>query len=206
MAGGKAASQVKSIAAVARVKVSADGRGVVSHAGHRGVGRYVSGAVDVCPWRAVRRSGCGGGRRGGLHRRCRTTLRPRLPPPDWDLPLTVLQRLENGEANVAARVGYSVAIGEHLAAARIGSAHGWRSWATRPAEGAVVADRRAGDRHHIRRGAARTVRAARAVAAGIAARRQRHRGLGGLRRGAGGGDGTTVVITAKSGRLASPKG
>jgi hercynylcysteine S-oxide lyase len=30
--------------------------------------------------------------------------------------LTVLQRLENGEANVAARVGYSVALGEHLAA------------------------------------------------------------------------------------------
>ena len=43
-------------------------------------------------------------------------LRPRLPPPDWDLPLTVLQRLENGDANVAARVGYSVALGEHLAA------------------------------------------------------------------------------------------
>ena len=43
-------------------------------------------------------------------------LRPRLPPPDWDLPLTVLQRLETGDANVAARVGYSVALGEHLAA------------------------------------------------------------------------------------------
>lgn len=43
-------------------------------------------------------------------------LRPRLPPPDWDLPLTVLQRLEHGEANVAARVGFSVALGEHLAA------------------------------------------------------------------------------------------
>ena len=43
-------------------------------------------------------------------------LRPRLPPPDWDLPLTVLQRLENGDANVPARVGYSVALGEHLAA------------------------------------------------------------------------------------------
>src|ERR1700738_3539071 len=91
MAGRKATSQVKSIAAVARVEVSADGRGVVSHAGTgmlRGLGaltvwsarvtavlaEYVSGAVDVCPWRAVRRSGCGGGRRGGLHRRCRTTL------------------------------------------------------------------------------------------------------------------------------------
>lgn len=43
-------------------------------------------------------------------------LRPRVPPPDWDLPVTVLQRLEQGEANVAARLGFSVAVGEHLAA------------------------------------------------------------------------------------------
>ncbi len=43
-------------------------------------------------------------------------LRPRLPPPDWDLPLTVMERLEHGEANLAARVGLSVALGEHLAA------------------------------------------------------------------------------------------
>ncbi len=43
-------------------------------------------------------------------------LRPRLPPPEWGLPMTVLQRLEHGEANVAARVGFSVALGEHLAA------------------------------------------------------------------------------------------
>jgi pyridoxal 5-phosphate dependent beta-lyase len=43
-------------------------------------------------------------------------LKPRLPPPEWDLPLTVMQRLELGEANLAARVGYSVAIGEHMAA------------------------------------------------------------------------------------------
>jgi pyridoxal 5-phosphate dependent beta-lyase len=43
-------------------------------------------------------------------------LRPRLPPPEWDLPLSVLQRLEHGESNVAAHVGYSVALGEHLAA------------------------------------------------------------------------------------------
>jgi pyridoxal 5-phosphate dependent beta-lyase len=43
-------------------------------------------------------------------------LRPRLPPPGWDLPMTVLQKLEQGEANAAARVGFSVAIGEHLAA------------------------------------------------------------------------------------------
>ena len=43
-------------------------------------------------------------------------LRPRLPPPDWDLPFTVMERLEHGEANLAARVGLSVALGEHLAA------------------------------------------------------------------------------------------
>lgn len=53
-------------------------------------------------------------------------LSPRLPPPDWNLPSTyppggrcpqsVMQRLEQGEANVAARVGFSVALGEHLAA------------------------------------------------------------------------------------------
>jgi hercynylcysteine S-oxide lyase len=43
-------------------------------------------------------------------------LRPRLPPPEWDLSIPVVQNLELGEANVAARVGYSVALGEHLAA------------------------------------------------------------------------------------------
>jgi pyridoxal 5-phosphate dependent beta-lyase len=43
-------------------------------------------------------------------------LRPRFPPPEWGLALTVLQRLELGEANVAARIGFSVALGEHLAA------------------------------------------------------------------------------------------
>jgi hercynylcysteine S-oxide lyase len=43
-------------------------------------------------------------------------LRPRLPPPDWVSSLSVAQRLELGEANVAARVGFSVALGEHLAA------------------------------------------------------------------------------------------
>lgn len=43
-------------------------------------------------------------------------LRPRLPPPEWNLPLAVTQLLEHGEANVAARVGFSVAVGEHLAA------------------------------------------------------------------------------------------
>lgn len=43
-------------------------------------------------------------------------LRPRLPPPEWNLPLSVIERLQHGEANVAARVGFSLAIGEHLAA------------------------------------------------------------------------------------------
>jgi pyridoxal 5-phosphate dependent beta-lyase len=43
-------------------------------------------------------------------------LRPRLPPPDWVSSLSVTQRLQLGEANVAARVGFSVALGEHLAA------------------------------------------------------------------------------------------
>ena len=43
-------------------------------------------------------------------------LRPRRPPPEWRLPIPVMQCLELGEANVAARVGYSVALGEHLAA------------------------------------------------------------------------------------------
>jgi hercynylcysteine S-oxide lyase len=43
-------------------------------------------------------------------------LRPRLPPPEWGLPSTVMERLAHGEANVAARVGLSVALGEHLAA------------------------------------------------------------------------------------------
>lgn len=42
-------------------------------------------------------------------------LRPRLPPPEWVSSLSVAQRLELGEANVAARVGFSVALGEHLA-------------------------------------------------------------------------------------------
>jgi pyridoxal 5-phosphate dependent beta-lyase len=43
-------------------------------------------------------------------------LRPRLPPPEWGLLMTVMERLAHGEANVAARVGFSVALGEHLAA------------------------------------------------------------------------------------------
>ncbi|MCV7280911.1 ergothioneine biosynthesis PLP-dependent enzyme EgtE [Mycolicibacterium flavescens] len=43
-------------------------------------------------------------------------LQPRLPPPQWPTALSVLQRLEHGEANIAARLGFSVALGEHLAA------------------------------------------------------------------------------------------
>lgn len=43
-------------------------------------------------------------------------LRPRLPPPEWGLGIPVMDSLELGEANVAARVGYSVALGEHVAA------------------------------------------------------------------------------------------
>ncbi len=43
-------------------------------------------------------------------------LTPRLPPPEWGLGIPVMRTLELGEANLAARVGYSVALGEHLAA------------------------------------------------------------------------------------------
>ena len=43
-------------------------------------------------------------------------LQPRLPPPEWVGSLSVAERLELGEANVAARVGFSVAVGEYLAA------------------------------------------------------------------------------------------
>jgi hercynylcysteine S-oxide lyase len=43
-------------------------------------------------------------------------LRPRLPAPEWLAPApTVAQQLGFGEANIAARVGFSVALGEHLA-------------------------------------------------------------------------------------------
>ncbi|BBY19121.1 ergothioneine biosynthesis PLP-dependent enzyme EgtE [Mycolicibacterium litorale] len=43
-------------------------------------------------------------------------LRPRFPPSEPAAPLTVLQQLAHGESNAAAHVGFSVAIGEHLAA------------------------------------------------------------------------------------------
>jgi hercynylcysteine S-oxide lyase len=43
-------------------------------------------------------------------------LRPRLPLPEWAGALSTAQQLELGEANIAARVGFSVAVGEHVAA------------------------------------------------------------------------------------------
>lgn len=43
------------------------------------------------------------------------SLRPRLAAPPWASDVTVAQQLEFGEANVAARVGFSLALGEHLA-------------------------------------------------------------------------------------------
>lgn len=43
-------------------------------------------------------------------------LQRQLPPVDWDVPVNLLQSFEHGEHNAAARIGFSVAIGEHLAA------------------------------------------------------------------------------------------
>ncbi|BBX75804.1 ergothioneine biosynthesis PLP-dependent enzyme EgtE [Mycobacterium shinjukuense] len=40
-------------------------------------------------------------------------LTPRLPAPEW-ASMSVARQLEFGEANIAARVGFSVALGEHL--------------------------------------------------------------------------------------------
>jgi len=51
-----------------------------------------------------------------LHPSLLQRLQPRLPPPEWTGSLSIAQRLELGEANIAARVGFSVAIGEHIAA------------------------------------------------------------------------------------------
>ncbi len=42
-------------------------------------------------------------------------LRPRLPPPHWETDILPLRRLELGEANIAARVGFSVASAEYMA-------------------------------------------------------------------------------------------
>lgn len=44
------------------------------------------------------------------------TLRPRIPPPDWRLDISPLAKLELGEANIAAQVGFSVSATEYLAA------------------------------------------------------------------------------------------
>jgi pyridoxal 5-phosphate dependent beta-lyase len=43
-------------------------------------------------------------------------LRRRLPPAEWDVPVSALQSFEHHEANIAARVGFSVALGQHIAA------------------------------------------------------------------------------------------
>lgn len=43
-------------------------------------------------------------------------LKPRLVPPELGLGIPVMKSLELGEANISARVGFSVASGEHLAA------------------------------------------------------------------------------------------
>jgi hercynylcysteine S-oxide lyase len=42
-------------------------------------------------------------------------LQPRLAAPEWSGAFSVAQQLEFGEANIAARVGFSVALGEYLA-------------------------------------------------------------------------------------------
>ena len=42
-------------------------------------------------------------------------LRPRLAAPEWLVSMPVARQLEFGEADIAARVGFSMALGEHLA-------------------------------------------------------------------------------------------
>jgi pyridoxal 5-phosphate dependent beta-lyase len=42
-------------------------------------------------------------------------LRPRLAAPEWAPSATIARQLEFGEANIAARIGFSLAVGEHLA-------------------------------------------------------------------------------------------
>jgi pyridoxal 5-phosphate dependent beta-lyase len=41
-------------------------------------------------------------------------LRRRLPPAEWDMPVSAMESFEHHEANLAARVGFSVALGQHL--------------------------------------------------------------------------------------------
>ena len=57
-------------------------------------------------------------------------LRPRLPPPEWAASLSNAQRLELGEANIAARVGFSVA-SRRTPRRRpgCGAGRGWLKWA-----------------------------------------------------------------------------
>jgi hercynylcysteine S-oxide lyase len=43
-------------------------------------------------------------------------LERRVPPRGWDAPVSAMQSFEHVEASIAARVGYAVALGEHLAA------------------------------------------------------------------------------------------
>lgn len=43
-------------------------------------------------------------------------LQPRVPPPSWGIPARAVRTLDGVESNAAARIGFSVAIGEHLAA------------------------------------------------------------------------------------------
>src|SRR3954468_12294071 len=65
------------------------------------------------------RKGIGGARGAGmlaLKPERAQPLRPGLPPREWHLPFTVMESLEHGETNLAARVGFSVALGENLAA------------------------------------------------------------------------------------------
>lgn len=49
-----------------------------------------------------------------VRRELMENLHPRLAAPDWAPGSTVAQQLEFGEANVAARVGFSLALGEYL--------------------------------------------------------------------------------------------
>ncbi|HYB80756.1 MAG TPA: ergothioneine biosynthesis PLP-dependent enzyme EgtE [Mycobacterium sp.] len=50
-----------------------------------------------------------------VHRELMERLHPRLAAPEWAPSVTVARQLEFGEANIAARVGFSLALGEHLA-------------------------------------------------------------------------------------------
>jgi pyridoxal 5-phosphate dependent beta-lyase len=43
-------------------------------------------------------------------------LQPRVPPADWHTDIPALARLQFGEANIGARVSFSVAVGEYVAA------------------------------------------------------------------------------------------